>query len=86
MELDVNIKILGSGCRECIEIANMIQELVTENHLTVQVEKITGIDEIATFGVPATPAVVIDGDVKCTGRVPDRNEILAWLTKELGEV
>ena len=85
MELDVNIKILGPGCRKCIEIANMIQELVEENHLTVQVEKITGIDEIAAFGVPATPAVVIDGDVKCTGRVPDRDEILSWLTKELGE-
>ena len=84
MELDVNIKILGPGCRKCIEIAEMIRELVEENNLTVQVEKITNMDEIAEFGVSSTPAVVIDGDVKCTGRVPDRNEILYWLKKELG--
>ena len=85
MELDINIKILGPGCQKCIEIANMIRELVAENRITVQVEKITNIDEIASFGVVSTPAIVIDGDVKCTGRVPDRDEILSWLKKELGE-
>lgn len=85
MELDVNIKILGPGCRKCIEIANMIRELVEDSDITVQVEKTTNIDDIAEFGVSSTPAVVIDGDVKCMGRVPDRDEILSWLKKEMGD-
>ena len=35
--------------------------------------------EIAKMGVFSTPAVVIDGQIKCVGSVPDKNEILAWL-------
>ena len=43
----------------------------------VKVEKI---DHIMQFGVLMTPALVVDGEVKCSGRIPQMSEIVAWLT------
>ena len=84
MEMDINIKILGPGCKKCGLVAEIIQQVVEERGLPAQIEKITSIDKIAEFGVLSTPAVVIGGDVKCAGRVPERDEILQWLKKYQG--
>ena len=81
MEMDLDIKVLGPGCRKCIEITNSIRQVIEENKMEVQIEQISNIDEIAEFGVSSTPAIVIGGDVKCVGRVPDRSEILSWLKR-----
>jgi len=58
--------------------------VIEEHHLPAQIEEISSMDKIAEFGVLSTPAVVIGGDVKCSGRVPERHEILQWLKKYQG--
>jgi predicted thioredoxin/glutaredoxin len=45
------------------------------------VEKVTDVMEIAKYGVFGTPAVVIDGEVKSVGKVPDKDDIKGWLAK-----
>lgn len=81
MELDIDVKILGPGCKKCEEVAHAVRKVAEEHGLAVQIQKVTGMDTIAEYGVLSTPAVVVNGDVKCTGRIPAPAEILGWLKK-----
>jgi small redox-active disulfide protein 2 len=75
----MNIKILGPGCPKCEQTAKVVQEAVAESGIAADVEKVKDFAEIAKHGVMVTPAVVVDGQVKLTGKVPSKAEILAWL-------
>jgi len=77
----MEIKVLGPGCPKCQETEKLVREAVAEAGVQAQVAKITDFQEIAMLGVFATPAVVIDGAVKCSGKVPSKKEIFAWLGK-----
>jgi small redox-active disulfide protein 2 len=77
----MDIKILGPGCPKCKQTAEIVQEAVTETGLSVSVEKITDVMEIAGYGVFGTPSVIIDGDVKCVGKIPSKDEVKKWLEK-----
>lgn len=85
MEMDVDVKILGPGCKRCIEVANSVRQVAQENKIPANIEHISDIDKIAEYRVAATPALAIGGDVKCEGRVPDPQEILVWLKKIVGD-
>ena len=75
----MKIKVLGPGCPKCSEAEQNVKKAVQESGVEASVEKVSDFQEIAKMGVFSTPAVVIDGQVKCVGSVPDKNEILAWL-------
>ncbi len=73
------IKILGSGCPNCRTLENNAKEAVKELGLeNVQVEHIHDIAKIVEYGVFSTPAIVIDKQVKASGRVIDVEEIKSW--------
>ncbi len=59
----------------------MVKETVAETGADAQVEKITDLMKIGGYGVFGTPAVVIDGDVKCVGKIPKKEEVKSWLSK-----
>jgi small redox-active disulfide protein 2 len=82
--MDIDVKILGPGCKKCLETANIVRTVAKEHGLPAQIEKIGNTERIAEFGVLPNPAVVIDGDVKCAGRVPSPAEVLVWLQKTGG--
>mgnify|MGYP001103432738 FL=1 len=75
----MEIKVLGPGCPKCSEVEKIIQAAIKETNVTATIEKISDFQKIASFGVFATPAVVIDGQVKCVGKVPTRAEALSWV-------
>lgn len=75
----MKIKVLGPGCPKCEQTARIVQEAVAESGIAAQVEKVTDFMEIAKHGVMVTPAVVVDEVVKCTGKVPKKDEIKSWL-------
>ncbi|MCP4668682.1 MAG: thioredoxin family protein [Deltaproteobacteria bacterium] len=77
----MDIKILGPGCASCDRAEKLVREVVHEGDVDAVVEKVTGIRQIAQYGVFTTPAVVVDGDVKCVGKVPDKEEIKLWIDK-----
>ncbi len=64
------IEILGPGCARCKETCRVIQQVVAEANLDVEVVKDDSIDRMAQLGVMVTPAVVVDGEVKISGRIP----------------
>lgn len=75
----VDIKVLGPGCAKCETAEKNVREAVRELGIEAHVEKIGDVMKIAKFGVFATPAVVINGDVKCVGKAPCVEEVKAWL-------
>jgi small redox-active disulfide protein 2 len=77
----MNIKVLGPGCKKCHETEKLVREVVAEVGSDAVVEYVTDLAEIAGQGVFSTPAVVIDGKVKVSGKVPSREEIRSWLGK-----
>jgi len=78
----MEIKILGPGCANCERTEKLVREVVVEGDVDAVVEKVTDIKQIAKYGVFTTPAVVVDGDVKCVGKVPDKEEIEMWIVTE----
>ena len=74
-----NIKVLGSGCRNCETTARLIQEAAAAKGLSIELEKVTDMAAILGYGVMSTPGVVIDGKVVHAGGVPDRKTIDGWL-------
>ncbi|HUU40140.1 MAG TPA: thioredoxin family protein [Desulfatiglandales bacterium] len=77
----MKIKVLGPGCPKCHETEKHVREAVAEAGVDALVEKVTDIMEIAKHGVFGTPAVIIDGEVKCVGKIPTKDEIKKWVTK-----
>ena len=75
----MEIKVCGPGCAKCKEVERIVNEALVEAGSEAKVEKVSDFNEIAKLGVFSTPAVVIDGQVKCVGKVPTKKEILTWL-------
>jgi small redox-active disulfide protein 2 len=75
-----NIKVLGSGCRNCQTTYDLVRKTVEEKGVVIQLEKIEDIGQIMGYGVMSTPGVVIDGKVVHAGGVPDRKQVESWLT------
>ncbi len=75
----MDIKVLGPGCRKCKQTEELVKETVAEAGVEAKMTKVSGMMEIAGYGVMGTPAVVIDGEVKCVGKVPKKQEVLDWL-------
>lgn len=71
----INIKILGTGCPKCKQTEAVIRQVVDELGLEAQIEKVEDIMKIMTYDVLATPAVVVDEEVKIKGRVPSAGEV-----------
>ncbi|MGZ4770572.1 MAG: thioredoxin family protein [Ilumatobacteraceae bacterium] len=71
----MDIKILGSGCAKCQTLEQVTHNAVDQLGLQAEFEKVTDPGEIASWGVMATPALVIDDEVVVSGRVPTVNDI-----------
>lgn len=69
----MKVAVLGTGCPKCQQLLANVQQAAAG--LSVEIEKVTQIKEIAKFGVLSTPALAIDGVVKVVGRVPSADEI-----------
>jgi small redox-active disulfide protein 2 len=74
-----NIKVLGSGCRSCEITANLIAQAAKEAGIDIELEKVTDIARIMSYGVMSTPGVVVDGEVVHSGGVPGPNQVRGWV-------
>jgi small redox-active disulfide protein 2 len=77
----MEIKVLGPGCLKCEQTEKIVKEAVQESGVNAKIEKVTDIMEIAKYGVFGTPAVVVEGEVKSVGKIPDKDEIMTWIKK-----
>ncbi|MBC8317319.1 MAG: TM0996/MTH895 family glutaredoxin-like protein [Desulfobulbaceae bacterium] len=75
----MEIKVCGPGCAKCHEAERIVREALEESGIEASVEKVSDFNEIAKLGVFSTPAVIIDGQAKCVGKVPTKKDVLAWI-------
>ncbi len=75
----MEVKICGPGCAKCDEAYSNATAAAQKKGGDITVTKVTDFQEIATMGIFSTPAVVVDGTVKCVGRSAGEDEILSWL-------
>jgi small redox-active disulfide protein 2 len=74
------IQVLGPGCAKCKVLFEHADQAAKELGLDYEIEKVTDIDTILGFGVMMTPALVVDGKLKLSGRVPSAEQIKAVLS------
>jgi len=75
----MEIKILGGGCAKCKRLEKLAREAVDNLGVEATFTKVKDMQAIMAYDVMTTPALVIEGEVKCSGRVPRQAEIVAWL-------
>jgi small redox-active disulfide protein 2 len=77
----LKIQILGTGCAKCEKLAKHAQQAADNLGQEYELGKVTDINEIMEFGVMTTPALVLDGKVVVTGKVPGVKEVEKLLQK-----
>ncbi len=77
----MKIEILGSGCSKCKNTKEVVEKALKNSGVEAEVIKVEDFETILNYGVMITPAVVIDGEVKSVGKVPDEKEVKKWITK-----
>lgn len=78
--MTLSIKILGSGCANCARLEANARDAMATLGLDAQIEKVTDVGEIASYGIMRTPGLVVDEQVLVSGRVPDATEIARLLS------
>ncbi len=74
----MKIEILGTGCAKCKALEENAKKAVAQAGIFAQVEKVEDLVEIMNYGVMSTPGLVIDGEVKSTGKLLSHEEIKAF--------
>ncbi len=74
-----NIKILGTGCPKCRQLAENVQAAADQVGVECEIEKVTELNQIMQYGVMMTPGLVIDDEVKSSGKVPNVEQLKAML-------
>lgn len=77
----MEIKVLGPGCAKCKQTEEIVKQVVAEEGVAANIEKVTDVMKIAGYGVFGTPAVIVDGEVKCVGKIPKKEDIKTWIKK-----
>lgn len=75
----MKLKILGTGCAKCNALTMITEKAAQALGLPYELEKVTDLKQIMAFGVMTTPALVVDGKVKVSGKVPSVDEIKTML-------
>lgn len=78
----MEIRILGPGCPRCHELERRTIDMLAELKIAADVQKITDMKRIMEYKIMATPGLVINGKVVCSGRIPSKDEIKEWLATE----
>jgi small redox-active disulfide protein 2 len=75
----MKIQVLGPGCAKCTKLMDTATTAAKELGLDCEIEKISDLNQIMSFGVMMTPGLVVDGEVKSVGKVPSLEEMKKML-------
>jgi len=76
----MNIKVLGSGCANCKKLEASVKTAISEMGIEAVIEKVEDIQEIMSYGVMSTPALVVDGQVRSMGKVLSAKDVKKLLS------
>jgi hypothetical protein len=75
----LEVKVLGPGCPNCEKLEQMVYRVMAAENIAGSVEHVRDRKEITAYGVFLTPGLVINGKVKCAGRLPPERQLCEWL-------
>ena len=75
-----SVKVLGPGCKRCVATVEMVPAEAARLGVAIALEKVTDYAAIASYGIAATPGVVVDGKVVHAGGLPGSEDVAKWLT------
>ena len=75
----MEIKILGIGCPKCKRLEELARQALEEVGVEATVTKVTDVSDIMAYSIVNTPGLVIDEEVKSSGRLPQKAEIVRWI-------
>jgi small redox-active disulfide protein 2 len=78
----MKIQVLGTGCPKCKQLEANVKKALEETGKKAEIKKVTDLNKIIEAGVMATPTLVIDGKIVCSGRIPTTEEIKNALNKK----
>lgn len=79
----MKIEVLGTGCAKCKQLEKDVYNALAELDVAADVSKVQDIKKIMAYKVMTTPALVIDGQVKISGRLPRKDELHKYIKGEL---
>lgn len=81
----LNIKVLGPGCANCINLEKLCKEVVTENGIEAEIQKITDFKDIMAHGIMSTPGLIINGKIVSSGKLPTKSTLAHWVMNAMAE-
>ncbi len=70
---------VGSGCPNCQKLEALCKDVVAENSLNAQIDKVTDINEFAALGIFMTPSLIVNDEVVSSGKIPTKSTLKKWL-------
>ncbi len=75
----LDIKVLGPGCKNCLKLESLVREVVNETGIQANIEKVTEPNKFIEYGIMLTPALVVNGKVLVSGKIPTKQTLEYWL-------
>lgn len=79
----LTIRIVGPGCNNCENLFQLCMNVVAENNLDADIQKIIDREKFSELGVWMTPALIVNGQILSQGKIPTKSTLEHWLKKEL---
>ncbi len=77
----LKIKVLGTGCAKCDKLFLETQKAVAASGVEADLGKVDQLNDIVSYGVMMTPALVINEEVRSVGKIPKQAEMIKWFTE-----
>lgn len=78
----MKIEVLGMGCARCDKLEQQVHEALKELSIEAEVEKVSDLNKISSYGVLMTPGLVINGKVFCSGKIPAMADLKKWIADQ----
>ena len=79
----MKIKILGTGCSRCHQLKQTVKDVVKELRIEASFEEVKDIKKIMSYPILTTPGLVVNEEVVCSGRVPNKTEVTQLIVSAL---
>jgi len=76
------IKVVGGGCATCHKLADMCKTIIDNNNVNAEIEKVTDLNKFAELGIFMTPGLIINDEVKSSGKLPDETTLEKWIIEK----
>lgn len=81
----LNIKVIGTGCPNCLRLKALCDEVVKEQNFNAKIESVTDINTFGDCGIFMTPGLVVNGSPLSQGKIPTKSTLIHWLKNSLNQ-